>query len=291
MFEFKQLLLNQYNINDCILFRLQVMKQADHIDRLIAKWKREAPEYDLAPVEVIGRAGRIMEFVDRALESKFEEFGISRASFDVLATLRRAGPPYRLLQRDLMQSLLRTSGSISVRIDALEREELVRREQHEEDRRSTFVALTEKGSKLLQSIIPEHLANESALVAGLNLQERKELTVLLRKWLAALEEDGASMRQVHLGMVVLPPKVSLLKRRAVGLSDQPGLLVHFVEPESIADMVGIQKGDLLVAVEDEEISSLMALRKTLNKPKPQKKKLQIFRGVTPVTLTLQTKHE
>ena len=266
------------------------MEEADHIDRLVAKWKREAPEYDLAPVEVIGRAGRIMEFVDRALESKFEEFGISRASFDVLAALRRAGPPYRLQQRELMESLLRTSGSISVRIDALEREGLVRREQHEEDRRSIFVALTGNGSKLLKAVIPEHLANESALLAGLNLRERKALISLLRKWLAALEEDGAGMRQAHLGMVVLHAKASLLKRRAVGLPDQPGLLVPFVAPESIADTAGIRKGDLLVAIEDQEISSLMALRKALNKPNPPRKSLQILRGMEPLTLTLQAKH-
>ena len=258
----------------------------DHIDRLRAKWAQEAPEYDLAPVEVIGRAGRIMQFVDRALETKFEEFGISRASFDVLATLRRAGPPYRLQQRDLMQSLLRTSGSMSIRIDALERAKLVLREQHDEDRRSTFVTLTEKGSKLLDLVIPEHLANELALLAGLNLQERKELTLLLRKWLAALEEDANSLRQVHVGMVVLHPKTSLLKRRAVGLSDRPGLLVHSVEPDSSADAAGIRKGDLIVAIENEEIGSMMALRKALNKPKPRQKRVRVMRGAETVTLRL-----
>src|SRR5882724_3275148 len=98
----------------------------DHIDTVIAQWKRERPEYDLAPVEIIGRAGRIMAYVDRALEAKFEEFGISRAAFDVLATLRRNGPPYKMTQRELMRSLLRTSGSMSLRIDALESEGLVK---------------------------------------------------------------------------------------------------------------------------------------------------------------------
>src|SRR5262249_45796488 len=101
-----------------------------------------------------------MEYVDRALEMKFGEFGISRATFDVLATLRRNGPPYQMTQRDLMRNLLRSSGSMSLRIDALQRAGFVERQDDENDRRSVFVALTTKGSKLLDSIIPEHLANE-----------------------------------------------------------------------------------------------------------------------------------
>src|SRR5580700_9418424 len=136
----------------------------DHIDQVIAKWKRERPDYDLTPVEIIGRAGRIMEYVDRALEAKFEEFGISRATFDVLATLRRGGPPYRMTQRDLMHSLLRTSGSMSLRIDSLEQEGFVSRLPDKEDRRSVFVILAPKGLSLLEKVIPEHLRNETALL-------------------------------------------------------------------------------------------------------------------------------
>ena len=120
------------------------MEQKDHIDGILAKWKQEKPEYDLTPVEIIGRMGRIMEYVDRALEAKFQEFGLSRASFDVLATLRREGPPYSLSQRDLTKSLLRTSGSMSVRIDGMEREGLVQRNSQVEDRRASIVSLTEK---------------------------------------------------------------------------------------------------------------------------------------------------
>src|ERR1035438_2462487 len=128
------------------------MQMQDHIDRVVAQWKEQGLEFDLGPVGIIGRAGRIMEYVDRALEAKFEEFGISRATFDVLAALRRNGPPFRLGQRELMRRLLRTSGSMSLRIDALERERLVTRQQDPDDRRSIFVTLTSKGSKLLPQL-------------------------------------------------------------------------------------------------------------------------------------------
>src|SRR6202021_4126275 len=97
----------------------------DHVDRVVQQWKAEKPNYDLAPIEIIGRAGRIMEHVDRALEAKFEEFQISRASFDVLAALRRNGNPYKMTQRDLMRSLFRPSGSMSLRINAFQKQGLV----------------------------------------------------------------------------------------------------------------------------------------------------------------------
>jgi DNA-binding MarR family transcriptional regulator len=257
----------------------------DHIDQAIAKWKRERPDYDLTPVEIIGRAGRIMEYVDRTLEAKFEEFGLSRASFDVLATLRRNGPPYKMTQRDLMRSLLRTSGSMSLRIDALQRQRLVERTQDDEDRRSVFVILTAKGSKLLETIIPEHLTNERALLSGLSMAERTDLTALLRKWLAGLEEN-AEGSQLYLGMTLLHPRASLMKRRAVGLPDVPGLLVHCVEPGSPAEEAGFQKGDLICAIQDEPVSSAVALRKALNRSKPRVKQFRITRGVESVVLQL-----
>jgi DNA-binding MarR family transcriptional regulator len=140
--------------------------ERDHIDKLVAKWGKERPVYDLGPVHIIGRIGRITEHIDRALEEKFEEFGISRATFDVLATLRRAGPPYTLTQRELMKNLLRTSGSVSVRIDAMEKERLVKRDADPRDRRSTLVSITSEGIALVEAIVPHHLANEERFGTG-----------------------------------------------------------------------------------------------------------------------------
>jgi DNA-binding MarR family transcriptional regulator len=265
------------------------MVKPDHVDGIVAKWKQECPQYNLAPVEIIGRAGRIMEYVDRALEVKFEEFGISRPSFDVLATLRRNGPPYKMAQRDLMQNLLRTSGSMSLRIDALERNALVKREQDVDDRRSVFVVLSKKGSQLLDAVIPEHLANESNLIAGLSTTERAELVGLLRKWLASLEISLAERRQLYLGLTVLPPQTSLLKRRAVGLPDVPGLLIHSVEPGSTAEEAGFRKGDLICEIQDRPVLTLVELRKVLNRDKPRVKRFRVFRGVNPVSIRFTTR--
>ena len=250
----------------------------DHIDTVIANWKRERPDYDLAPVEIIGRAGRIMEYVDRALEAKFQEFGISRATFDVLASLRRGGKPYRMTQRDLMRRLLRTSGSMSLRIDALEREGFVSRLPDKEDRRSVFVSLAPKGLTLLEKVIPEHLANETALLTCLSKAERDQLKLLLRKWLSFLEANAFHGPQLQLGISLLDPRTSLMRRRAVGLPDVPGILVHHVEPGSWAEDAGIRKGDLIYAIEGKSVRSIAELRSLLNKSKGRPRRFKVMRG-------------
>jgi DNA-binding MarR family transcriptional regulator len=260
------------------------MQMEDHIDRVLAQWKNQGLQFDLGPIGIIGRTGRIMEYVDRALEAKFEEFGISRATFDVLAALKRNGPPFRLSQRDLMRSLLRTSGSMSLRIDALERDGLVTRQQDPDDRRSTFVTLTSKGSKLLLQVVPEHLANETALLTTFTPLEKEQLTGLLRKWLISLEANAADGPLLHLGLVLLHHRTSLMKRRAVGLPDVPGILVHEVEPGSWAEETGFHKGDLIFRIEGRDVESLSELRQALNKPKPRVKCFSILRGMEAIDL-------
>ena len=253
--------------------------QFDHIDRVVQLWKAERPDYDVSPVEIIGRTGRIMQHVDRALEAKFEEFQISRAAFDVLTALRRNGKPYQLTQRDLMRSLFRTSGSMSLRIDSLEKQGLVERRPDNDDRRSVFVVLTPKGAGLLETAIPEHLENEKSLVAGLSAAEQTQLIALLRKWLISLEKEVANARQLYLGMTLLDSRASAEMRRAVGLPDVPGVLIHVVAVGSRAEELGFRKGDLLSAIEGQPITSLMTFRKILNSPQPRAKRVHVVRGV------------
>ena len=259
---------------------------SDHIDRVVQLWKAERPDYDLAPVEIIGRTGRIMEHVDRALEAKFEEFQISRASFDVLVALRRNGKPYELTQRELMRSLFRTSGSMSLRIDSLEKQGLVERKPDNDDRRSVFVRLTPKGMDLLEVLIPEHFENENSLIAGLTKAERAQLITLLRKWLISLEEEVAQGRQLYLGMTLLDSRASTKMRRAVGLPDVPGLLVNVVAVGSRAEELGFRKGDLVRSIGGQPVTSLMELRKILNKPDPKVKRVQVVRGVDEIEFKL-----
>lgn len=161
----------------------------DWVDRVIADWARERPDLDTAPAAIVGRLGRLCAFLDAGLEREFRRHGLTRAGFDVLAALRRAGAPYRLPQKAVMGALMRTSGTTSFRIDRLERQGLVRREPDPEDRRAVFVALTAAGLRLVDDVAPAHLANEDRLLAALGPAERDTLVGLLRTLLLSFESS------------------------------------------------------------------------------------------------------
>jgi serine protease Do len=57
---------------------------------------------------------------------------------------------------------------------------------------------------------------------------------------------GEAVARPRLGVAVAPARVARRLRRAVGLPDRDGLLIHGVEADSPADVSGLEKGDLLV---------------------------------------------
>jgi DNA-binding MarR family transcriptional regulator len=164
------------------------MADKDAVDRIIEQWQRERPDLDVSPMGIIGRVGRLEKLLDPLLYEVFRQYGLHRGEFDVLATLRRAGEPYRLTPTALFQTMMVSSGGMTNRIDRLESAGLVRREPDPNDRRGTLVVLTPKGLEIVDGAVESHTANEHRLLAGLTAEERATLTALLRKWLLSLEE-------------------------------------------------------------------------------------------------------
>jgi len=117
------------------------------------------------------------------------EHGLTRASWDVLAALRRVGKPYRLTPTGLCQALMCTSGAITHTLHLLEDVGLVQRMVNPEDGRSLYVALTPRGVELSDAFAPLHLDNERRLLAGLTPDEQAALAQLLRKLLLGFERD------------------------------------------------------------------------------------------------------
>jgi DNA-binding MarR family transcriptional regulator len=168
---------------------------SDHVDRVRAQWARERPELDTQPIAVIARLGRAAHSTDLALAQFFGRHGLSRADWDVLASLRREGPPYSLSPTALSRALMRTTGAMSQRLASLERKDLVARALRPADRRGVVVKLTTKGRELVDEIAADHLANERNLLAGLSAKEQELLASLLKKLLLSYESTDASPRQ------------------------------------------------------------------------------------------------
>ncbi|MGQ7246395.1 MarR family winged helix-turn-helix transcriptional regulator [Halomonas sp. V046] len=159
----------------------------DHIDSVLAQWRAERPDLDTAPMGTIGRLKRLSKTVNDRMEQLFVVHGLNRASFDVLATLRRAGPPYALSPSALIEWTMVTSGTMTNRIDRLEAAGLVKRTRNETDGRGFVVGLTDAGFALIDRAVTEHVANQHRLTETLDDAEREQLDRLLAKWQQGLE--------------------------------------------------------------------------------------------------------
>lgn len=161
--------------------------EEDAVDEILRQWKQERPDLDVGAMGLIGRLGRLRAHISRAHDAVFHRHGLNSASFDLLATLRRSGPPYRLTPTDLLDTMMITSGTMTNRIDQLEKQGLVERLPHPEDRRALLVALTEKGRAVIDAAVTEHVENQHRLVGALSPEEREALDALLKTYLTAFE--------------------------------------------------------------------------------------------------------
>lgn len=159
----------------------------DHVDRILAQWRRERPDLDVDPMGLIGRTKRLALFLTREMENTWADYGLNDASFDVLATLRRSGPPFRLSPGALMASTMVTSGTMTNRVDQLEKAGLVERIRNPDDGRSVLIALTDKGFGVIDVAVTAHVRTQAELVAGLSEDERCRLNALLKKFLTDFE--------------------------------------------------------------------------------------------------------
>lgn len=160
----------------------------DHVDRILAQWNQERPDLDVGSMGLIGRVKRLNLILGREMEKTWARYGLTAASFDVLATLRRSGPPYRLSPGDLIASTMVTSGTMTNRIDQLQKAELVERVQNPEDGRGFFISLSKKGFEVIDKAVTDHVTTQQKLVSGLSPEQQSELNRLLKGFLSGLEQ-------------------------------------------------------------------------------------------------------
>ncbi|MBM7791128.1 MarR family winged helix-turn-helix transcriptional regulator [Tenggerimyces flavus] len=125
----------------------------DEVDELVAAWQRELPELATAELELAKRAAKLSAILGGASKDVISDHGLTWAEFDVLATLRRSGPPYQLRPSALTRSLLFTSGGISNVLQRLEAAGLVERGEDSSDARSRWVQLTMKGQQEAEAVL------------------------------------------------------------------------------------------------------------------------------------------
>jgi DNA-binding MarR family transcriptional regulator len=225
---------------------------------------------------------RAAAHLEPELEEALNEHGLTRPSYLVLLALLGADE-HSLTQRDLMASVQRTSGTLSVRLSRLERAGYVDRERDPDDRRGAIVTLTDRGRERVEAARPAYDDTAARLAAGLPDDDREEFAKRLRRWLGFFEPDDRVAPR--LGAAVAPAAVAQRMRRAVGLPERHGVLVLKVKRGSAAETAGLARGDLVTAASGADVRTIGDLHRALAHAGGSLK-LDVVRGVEERAVTV-----
>jgi len=103
---------------------------------------------------------------------------LTPSQFAVLEALYHLGP---LCQSEIGSKLLKSGGNITLVVDNLEKQALVRRERTADDRRMVMVSLTPAGRERIGQLLPEHVAAIVQELSALAPDEQRALGELSRK--------------------------------------------------------------------------------------------------------------
>jgi DNA-binding MarR family transcriptional regulator len=155
--------------------------ESDEVDRIVEAWIAQRPDLDFSPLEVLSRVDRLSRHLDRARRDAFRRSDLEPREWDVLSALRRAGEPFQLSPKQLLQQTLVSSGTMTNRIDRLVGRRLVHRESDPGDGRSILVTLTADGRLRVDAAITRLVDAEAHLLESLSRGDRERLAGLLRK--------------------------------------------------------------------------------------------------------------
>jgi DNA-binding MarR family transcriptional regulator len=227
------------------------------------------------PTTVVDGLLSVAAHLEPELDEALAEHRLTRPSFQVLSALLDA-ERNALTQRELMATVRRTSGTMSVRLARLERAGLVTREPDPDDRRTVTVTLTDRGREWAEAARPAYDEAADRLATGLPDEARAAFGEYLAAWLEFFEPDDRVAPR--LGVAVAPAAVASRMRRAVGLTERPGVLVLRVKRSSAADTAGLQRGDLVVGAGGRPVRSIGDLDRAVRKART-KLALDLVRGV------------
>lgn len=154
--------------------------ERDAVDLILEQWRRERPDLDLSAMGVFGRVAQLTLLLGPATERIFARHGLRSGEFDVLAALRRTGPPYTLIPSTLSSMLMMSRAGMTNRIDRLEAAGLVERSLDPADRRSFRVTLTGRGRGVVDAALTDNAASLARIIACLGPEEAEALSASLR---------------------------------------------------------------------------------------------------------------
>jgi DNA-binding MarR family transcriptional regulator len=153
---------------------------ADTIDVVREQWAKEFPDLDTRALGVTHRITALATRINRDADAVFAQLGISGATFDLLAALYAAGPPYQRSPTQLNKGRLPSTG-MTARLDLAEEAGLLARSRAQSDRRGVTVTLSDRGARVVRAGLGALLAAERDLNDALSPAARGAIPALLTK--------------------------------------------------------------------------------------------------------------
>lgn len=160
------------------------MKQKHPIQELIKRLEVNWSEVTSPESDIVFGIIRFNDLIRARTDKALSQFNLSRAAFEVLASLRSLPAPRQLTPKELSESILITTGGMTKVLIYLENNDFIKRISNDEDKRSKLVKLTRGGKRLAELSMAEVAKQDKKLFQGNATSE--EINSLRRELLETL---------------------------------------------------------------------------------------------------------
>jgi DNA-binding MarR family transcriptional regulator len=151
----------------------------EEIDTINQLTKTPIESLNLDAISVVTNLYRVAQGLRNKMEQEvLSEYGLSWTAFSIVYDLWIWES---IETKKLAVSAGVSKATVSNITKTLERKELCYRKSDNRDRRITYVVLTDKGRKVMETLYPRFHKGEVEIVSGLSVDEQKSMTKLLRK--------------------------------------------------------------------------------------------------------------
>ena len=162
---------------------------AAQVERVLVEWRVARPDLDPSPFRLFSAVAVIGRLVQEFYDASAARHDVSAPDFFLLAELRRRGEPFEATPGELTRVLVRSTGGMTKQLDRLAEAGHITRTPNPDDRRSNIVQLTDRGRRLIDVALEDHLQAETTLVDGIDSTETElfiemlwDLADRLRNW-------------------------------------------------------------------------------------------------------------
>jgi len=161
----------------------------DYVSSLTERYVQRYPWVDAASLRVFFALQAAGSSREAAFSRFYQSMNMERTPgrYSVLRVLFFAEAPVRL--SDIRSDMNMTAANVTVLVDSLEKDGLVRRVANESDRRSTFVQLTPAGEAVCADMVPKMASAIMEICSYLSEEQKEAFGALLDGFITKAEQS------------------------------------------------------------------------------------------------------